>query len=78
MKAGGTFIALKMTKEKDITNKVVAEINGYQIVRSEARKYDKWTGSFSGQTKVYYDVCDGIDLLESFKTLKEAKRFCKA
>lgn len=68
-----------MTKERDTNHKVVAEINGYTIIRSEARSFDKWEQSFSGQTKVYYDVCDeDMDLLESFKTLREAKRFCEA
>lgn len=67
-----------MTKERDITNKVVGEINGYIIIRSEARNYDEWSGTYSGRTKVYYDVCDDDDnLLDSFKTLREAKSFCK-
>ena len=66
-----------MTKERDTNHRVVAEINGYTIVRSEARDFDKWEQKFTGRTKVYYDVCDADgDLLESFKTLKEAKRFC--
>lgn len=68
-----------MTKERDIGHKVIAKINGYTIVRSETRKFDKWEERFSGQTKVYYDVCDeDMDLLESFKTLREAKKFCTA
>ena len=67
-----------MTKERDTNHKVMAELNGYTIVRSEARSFDKWTQEYSGQTKVYYDVCDEDgDLLESFKTLREAKRFCE-
>ena len=62
---------------KDVGHKVVAEINGYTIIRSEARKFDKFERVFTGQTKVYYDVCDEDEnLLESFKTLREAKRFC--
>lgn len=66
-----------MTKERDVNHKTVAEINGYTIIRSEARCFDKWEQTYSGQTKVYYDVCDEDgDLLDSFKTLKEAKRFC--
>ena len=66
-----------MTKQRDTNHKVMAEINGYTIIRSEARDFDKWEQAFKGQTKVYYDVCDEDgDLLESFKTLKEAKRFC--
>ena len=65
-------------KERDTNHKIVAEINGYTIIRSEAKKFDKWTQEYSGQTKVYYDVCDEDgDLLESFKTLREAKRFCE-
>ncbi len=67
-----------MTRERDTNHKVVAEINGYTIVRSEARNFDKWGQTFSGQAKVYYDVCDeDLDLLESFKTLREAKKFAQ-
>ncbi len=66
-----------MTNEKNLTTKVVDEINGYQIVRCEARKHDDFTGEFSGRIKVYYDVCDEEMILESFKTLAEAKRYCK-
>lgn len=66
-----------MNKERDINNKVVAEVNGYKIIRSESKKFDKFSGEYSGRTKVYYDVCDNEDLLESFKTLAEAKRWCK-
>lgn len=66
-----------MANERDINHKVMAEINGYTIIRSEARDFDKWTETYSGQTKVYYDVCDEDgDLIESFKTLREAKKFC--
>lgn len=65
-----------MAREKDINHSVVAEINGYTIIRSEAKDFDKWTQEYKGRTKVYYDVCDGEDLLESFKTLREAKQFC--
>lgn len=65
-------------KERDFAHEVVAEMNGYTIIRSEAKNFDKWEQKFSGQTKVYYDVCDEDgDLLESFKTLREAKNFCK-
>lgn len=68
-----------MKRERDIKHEVVAEINGYTIVRSEAKKFDRWDETFSGQSRVYYDVCDeDMDLLESFKTLKEAKNFCMA
>ena len=67
-----------MKHEVDINHKVVAEINGYTIVRSEAKRFSTYEGKLTGHTKVYYDVCDSdMDLLESFKTLKEAKSFCK-
>ena len=67
-----------MKHEIDTAHNIIAEINGYTIVRSETREQDKITGEISGHKKVYYDVCDGCDLLESFKTLKEAKHFCMA
>jgi hypothetical protein len=64
--------------EVDTKHEVIAKINGYTIVRSEARKYDRWERKFTGRTKVYYDVCDeDEDLLKSFKTLREAKRFAE-
>lgn len=66
-----------MKNTKDIKNEIVAEINGYQIVRSECRNYNDFTGEYSGQTKVFYDVCTEEDLIESFKTLREAKKYCK-
>lgn len=66
-----------MRKEIDTNNQIVAEINECIIVRSEAKAFDKWEQKFSGHTKVYYDVCDREgNLLESFKTLREAKSFC--
>lgn len=65
-----------MSKERDIKNETIEEINGYTIVRSEARDFDKWEQRYSGKVKVYYDVCDDIDLLESFKTLRAARAFC--
>lgn len=65
-----------MKTNKDVRHEVIVEMNGYTIVRSESRKFDTWEQKFEGQTKVYYDVCDEDgDLLESFKTLREAKRF---
>lgn len=66
-----------MTNMRDTKHEIVAEINGYQIVRSESRKHNDFTGEYSGQTKVFYDVCTEEDLIESFKTLREAKKYCK-
>lgn len=65
-----------MTKERDVRNSVVTCDGDYTIVRSEAREYDEWNQRYKGRTKVYYDVCDGDDnLLNSFKTLREAKKW---
>ena len=67
-----------MTREKDIEHSVVFEQNGYQIIRSVSADYDSFSGEFTGgHKKVYYDVCDGIDILDTFKTLREAKSFLK-
>lgn len=71
-------ISSGLITERDIDNNVVAEVNGFQIIRSVTRDYDKWTGEIRGRKKVYYDVCDDDgDLLDSFKTLQQAKAFCR-
>lgn len=66
-----------MRNERNLNAKVVEEINGYKIVRCEARKYDEWTGEYSGRTKVYYDIEMDEEFIDSFKTLSEARRYCK-
>lgn len=67
-----------MKKEKDVSNTVIVEENGLQIIRSVSADYDSFSGEFTGgHKKVYYDVCDGIDILDTFKTLREAKSFLK-
>lgn len=67
-----------MSRERDTAHRVMKQVGGLTIIRSEARNYDKWSQEFSGKTKVYYDVCDEDgDLLESFKTMREAERFCR-
>lgn len=66
--------------EKNLTSKLVDTTNGYEIYRCEARMYDEYKDKFIGRTKVYYDVCvpDGGDIIESRKTLSEAKKFARS
>lgn len=69
-----------MTNTQTIECKVVELINGLGILKTIERAVDH-TGKAYGQKTVWYDVCmdkgDG-DMLESFKTLREAKSFAKA
>ena len=75
-------MSVKFTKEmkyeKTIKATVLEEINGYKIVRTESRKYDDFTGEYSGRTKVYYEIETENDWIDVFKTLAEARRFCIA
>ena len=66
--------------EKNLNCKAMATINGLEIQRWEAKKQDIFTEELKGQTKVYYDVVDIAEdcLIDSFKTLKEAKAFAKS
>lgn len=64
-------------KEKNLSCKLVATVGEFDIYRFEAKKQDLFTGELSGQKKVYYDVCHGDDLVDSFKTLAQAKSFAK-
>ena len=66
-----------MTREIDLKHEVVAEIDGCQIIRSESRTFDPWTGALRGKTKVYYDVCQDEEMLDSFKTRRQAEKFLK-
>lgn len=71
-----------MKHEIDIKHEVVAEIDGCQIIRSESRTFDPWTvdpwtGALRGKTKVYYDVCQDGEMLDSFKTRRQAEKFLK-
>ena len=49
--------------------------NGYVICREEDRKYDDFTGQYTGSVKVFYTVNDDELMLESFKTLRAAQRY---
>lgn len=47
----------------------------YNILREEYKVYNDDTGKYSGKAKVFYTVYDDEWTLESFKTLKEARKF---
>lgn len=66
--------------EKNLTSEFIDKINGYEIYRCEARTFCEYTNRFYGTRKVYYDVCmpDGGDIIESRKTLREAKKFANS
>lgn len=49
--------------------------NGYTISREEDRKIDFFTMEPVGRTYVFYTVNDDELMLESFKTLREARRY---
>lgn len=66
-----------MSDERDIRTKLVYEIDGLQVYRTEAKKYDETTDKCYGHTVVYYDVYDGEYMICSYKTLREAQSFCK-
>lgn len=49
--------------------------NGYTINREEDRECNIFTGECSGRIKVFYTVNDDELMLESFKTLREARKY---
>lgn len=54
---------------------VIEERNGYIITREEDRKFDDFTGEYSGKIQVFYGVIEDDELTESFKTLKAARKY---
>lgn len=65
--------------EKNLSSLLVAVVDYYEIYRCEVKMYDEYKDKFVGRKKVYYDVCfpDGGDIIESRKTLSEAKKFAR-
>lgn len=51
------------------------ERNGYFINREEDREFDDLTLEPKGRTKVFYTVNTEDMMLESFKTLREARKY---
>lgn len=66
--------------ERNLTSLLVEVVNGYEIYKCEARMYDEYKDKFIGRKKVYYDVCfpNEGDIIESRKTLREARKFAKS
>ena len=66
-----------MTRNYEVTT--IAEINGWVIQKVIYKKVSELTWKPVGAKKAVYDVNDGIDgdTIESFRTLREAKEFCK-
>ena len=61
---------------KCVKCEVLETRNGYAIHREEDRKVDFFTDEPCGRTYVFYTVNDEeIGMLESFKTLREARRY---
>lgn len=49
--------------------------NGYVICREEDRNWNEYKEDFTGKVHVFYTVNDDELMLESFKTLREARKF---
>ena len=56
----------------------IEQVNGFTICREEDRKQDVFTGEYSGRVRVFYTVNTDDCMLDSFKTLAEARRFAKS
>ena len=63
--------------EKNLSCEVKEVVCGFEIQRCEAKKQNIFTGELSGQTKVYYDVVYDDAIVDSFKTLREARAFAR-
>lgn len=64
-----------MKRMKCIKCTVLEIYYGFTINREEDRMYDDDIDEYSGRIKVFYTVNDEDCMLESFKTLKEAKKW---
>ena len=60
---------------KCVKCEVVETYYGFTINREEDKKVDIITEEPYGRATVFYTVNDGDDMLESFKTLKEARKW---
>ena len=49
--------------------------NGYTNCREEDRNWNEYKEEFTGKVHVFYTVNDDELMLESFKTLREARKF---
>lgn len=60
---------------KNVKCEQIETRNGYTINREEDRKVDIMTGETKGRAMVFYTVNDDDFMLESFKTLREARKY---
>lgn len=60
---------------KCIKCEVLEKRNGYFIHREVDRNYDEFTDEFYGRTTVFYTVNTEEWLIDSFKTLREARKY---
>lgn len=60
---------------KNVKCEQIETRNGYTINREEDRKIDIMTGETKGRAMVFYTVNDDDFMLESFKTLREARKY---
>lgn len=58
-----------------IKSEIIETYYNFTICREEDKKVDIFTNETYGRTTVFYTVYDGDDMLENFKTLKEAKKW---
>ena len=63
--------------ERDVRCETLGELNGCEIMRCVSRSYNFETDKLFGPQKVYYDVCIDGDCVETFKTKKQAEKYCK-
>ena len=57
---------------------VIENRNGYTINKEKERSYDPIMGEYFGKIVTYYSVNDEELMLDSFKTLREARRYADA
>lgn len=60
---------------KCIKSDFVETYHGFEIRRETDRPYRPDTGEFYGHARVFYVVYDGDWMVDSLKTLKEAKKY---
>lgn len=63
--------------QKCIKHEIIETYFGFQISKEWDKEYDPIMDEYKGQAKVFYAVIDPTEdvMLESFKTLKEAKKW---
>ena len=60
---------------KNISSEYRETYHGFDIFQEIDRPCRPDTGEFYGHAQVFYAVCDGDWMLESFKTINEARKY---